>query len=583
MFDEKPIKETVKHDTIAEYSDAYVRESIEMGNRLVEDVGFETATVEVEVENEIVDDDIKVKTSKSVDSEFMVMEVNGFMTDRNISKLRLRKNNGSLVHGQKGSHLLGMYVEGWEDEDKDLNVFDYDCEVYDLSTKALLGEKKFFVNKKQEGLDKIKRVKSSDVDAMSHECNLGCLEEKERKGVRRARNNAYELAKNSPKWGDKVGIELVILALADSDMEKGRPSSSLANKEGPANLIEVLFDVFDPGFDMGRSVTNPFEQILFGNEQQWLCDVKKFLKNSISWLCKFREEYVDVQSDVNRNDDGFVVGNHLVQECPGLDDKIIDCAIEIGKREELEDDREYNIREIWNILKGELGRGPYGNDYPKAEDSRGTLLFRIGNTLENYVYVVEINGELISSTTLVFDPGGVKVFGIWGCEEGMKDSDKCLGLSTLRKKFPDFGLKWKRDSLSFLSIVYLLPSLHLRSKRFYEALSHSDAGMLFEVPPDDQDCVRCMVLKHRACSQLMIIPLRLTNRVWASADTFRGVESPYAEPKAQAIGSNCAVSGGTTKNECVCCKGVLYMHPSKRARMFGNKANTKIGRRLIHI
>ncbi|GJR14833.1 hypothetical protein Tco_0797485 [Tanacetum coccineum] len=48
----------------------------------------------------------------------------------------------------------------------------------------------------------------------------------------------------------------------------------------------------------------------------------------------------------------------------------------------------------------------------------------------------------------------------------------------------------------------------------------------------------------------------LTNRFWASADTFRGVESPYAEPKAQAIGSNCAVIGGTTKNEGVCCKAL---------------------------
>ncbi|GKD54372.1 hypothetical protein Tco_1287759, partial [Tanacetum coccineum] len=48
----------------------------------------------------------------------------------------------------------------------------------------------------------------------------------------------------------------------------------------------------------------------------------------------------------------------------------------------------------------------------------------------------------------------------------------------------------------------------------------------------------------------------LTNRFWASADTFRGVESPYAEPKAQAIGSNCAVIDGTTKNEGVCCKAL---------------------------
>nr|GEU97143.1 hypothetical protein [Tanacetum cinerariifolium] len=222
-------------------------------------VELEKNEFEVEVENKVVDDDkvdddIKVKTRKSVDSEFMVMEAKRFS-------------------------LMGMYVEGWEDEDKDLNVFDYDCEMYDFSTKALFGKKEFFVNKKQEDLDKIKRVKLSDVDAMSHECNLGRLEfgiwkwsrrkklddtswkfthkrrkvdvwrwphkEKGRKSVRRARNNAYELAKNSLKWGDKLGIELVKLELADSNMEKGRPSSSLANKEGPADLIEVLFDVFD--------------------------------------------------------------------------------------------------------------------------------------------------------------------------------------------------------------------------------------------------------------------------------------------------------------------------------------------------
>nr|GFA99591.1 hypothetical protein [Tanacetum cinerariifolium] len=56
-------------------------------------------------------------------------------------------------------------------------------------------------------------------------------------------------------------------------------------------------------------------------------------------------------------------------------------------------------------------------------------------------------------TTLVFDPGGVKVFGIWGCEEGMKASDKCFGLRTggwskeevprlwieMEKRFPEFS------------------------------------------------------------------------------------------------------------------------------------------------
>ncbi|GKB60922.1 hypothetical protein Tco_0917108 [Tanacetum coccineum] len=119
-----------------EVYDAYVKESIEVGNRIVENVVVETA-------------------------QRWKMR---FVTDKNISKIRPHNNNGSLVRRIKGFHLLGMYVdkgyvEGWEDEDKDLNVFDYDCEVYDLSTKALLGEKEFFVNKKQEeDLDKIKRV-----------------------------------------------------------------------------------------------------------------------------------------------------------------------------------------------------------------------------------------------------------------------------------------------------------------------------------------------------------------------------------------------------------------------------------------
>ncbi|GJZ80981.1 hypothetical protein Tco_0645975 [Tanacetum coccineum] len=141
-----------------EVYDAYVKESIEVGNKIVDNVVIETAKAEVEVENEVVDDDkvgddIKVKTSKSVYSKFMVMEVNIFMTYKNISKLRPHNNNGSLVRRITVFHLLEMYVdkgyvEGWEDEDKDLNVFDYDCEVYDVSTKAPLGEKEFFVNKK---------------------------------------------------------------------------------------------------------------------------------------------------------------------------------------------------------------------------------------------------------------------------------------------------------------------------------------------------------------------------------------------------------------------------------------------------
>nr|GEU95857.1 hypothetical protein [Tanacetum cinerariifolium] len=43
--------------------------------------------------------------------------------------------------------------------------------------------------------------------------------------------------------------------------------------------------------------------------------------------------------------------------------------------------------------------------------------------------------------------GGVKVFGIWGCEEGMKASDKCLGLSTggwSKEEVPRLLIEMKR-------------------------------------------------------------------------------------------------------------------------------------------
>ncbi|GJX84991.1 hypothetical protein Tco_0335765 [Tanacetum coccineum] len=237
------------------------------------------------------DDEIKVKNSKSGDSKFLVTKDDGFVSDVDVRKLLLHKQNGSHVRKQKGFHLWGgyvdnqRYVEGWEDEDKDLNVFDYNCDVNDLSTKVSFGANEFFVNKKQgEYFDKIKR-KLSDVDAMN---------------------------------------------------------------------LEGLNDTFVS--IVASIVANPFEQTLFGKEHQWICKMNKFLMDSISGLCNFGIEYVGVQSDLN-HDGGLVVCNQLVQECPGLDDKFID-------------------------------------------------------------YVVEANGELISSATLVFDLGGVKVIGIWGCEDG---------------------------------------------------------------------------------------------------------------------------------------------------------------------
>nr|GFA20254.1 hypothetical protein [Tanacetum cinerariifolium] len=103
-----------------EVSDAYVKESIEVENILVEDVVVETINESVEVENKVsnddkVSDDMKVTTSKSVNLEFLVMEVDGFMTDSNISNLCPYKNNRSLVHRKKGFHLLRRFVDKMKD------------------------------------------------------------------------------------------------------------------------------------------------------------------------------------------------------------------------------------------------------------------------------------------------------------------------------------------------------------------------------------------------------------------------------------------------------------------------------------
>nr|GEU95859.1 reverse transcriptase domain-containing protein [Tanacetum cinerariifolium] len=132
------------------------RKMIEVETRIVEDVAVETVKELVDMENEVIDDgkvsdDIEVKNRKSGDSEFLVIGDEGFVSDEYVDM---------------------RYLEGWEDEDKDLNVFGYDCEVCDFSTKALLGEKEFFVTKKQEELDKINR-KLSVINAMNCEGNLG--------------------------------------------------------------------------------------------------------------------------------------------------------------------------------------------------------------------------------------------------------------------------------------------------------------------------------------------------------------------------------------------------------------------------
>nr|GEY36760.1 hypothetical protein [Tanacetum cinerariifolium] len=65
-----------------------------VGKRIVEDVVVETAKVDIEVGNEAVDDD-----KMGDDSEFLVMEVDRFVTDRNRSKLRPHKKMGVLFIG----------------------------------------------------------------------------------------------------------------------------------------------------------------------------------------------------------------------------------------------------------------------------------------------------------------------------------------------------------------------------------------------------------------------------------------------------------------------------------------------------
>ncbi|GJW73762.1 hypothetical protein Tco_0133132 [Tanacetum coccineum] len=65
------------------------------------------------------------------------------------------------------------YVEGWEDEDKDLNVFDYDCEVYDLSTKPLLESVKELVDGDSGLVDDKLMASNCDPEGFSKGMNEG--------------------------------------------------------------------------------------------------------------------------------------------------------------------------------------------------------------------------------------------------------------------------------------------------------------------------------------------------------------------------------------------------------------------------
>nr|GEV34979.1 hypothetical protein [Tanacetum cinerariifolium] len=86
---------------------------------------------------------------------------------------------------QKGVYMFGIchvmwYVQGWEDEDKDLNVFANDSDVHDLYNKVLSRENEFLANKNLSDLEMIKpgmevQTELSDVDATNNEGCFGQL------------------------------------------------------------------------------------------------------------------------------------------------------------------------------------------------------------------------------------------------------------------------------------------------------------------------------------------------------------------------------------------------------------------------
>ncbi|GKC81974.1 hypothetical protein Tco_1137691 [Tanacetum coccineum] len=111
-----------------------------------------------------------------------------------------------------------------------------------------------------------KWLRRTKIDDTNCKCNHGKRKvdvwrwphrKKEKKMSKRARNNDYELAEKSPKRGDKVGIELVILELLDLKREKDRPLSSLVNKEGQTKFgIKILFDGKAPSFRIANTLEN---------------------------------------------------------------------------------------------------------------------------------------------------------------------------------------------------------------------------------------------------------------------------------------------------------------------------------------
>ncbi|GJZ52120.1 floral homeotic protein [Tanacetum coccineum] len=272
LFDEMPIKEIHKQDTLAEYCDASVKESIEVEQGLGDDVVVESV-------KELVDGD------------------NGLIDDR----------------------LLAS-----------------NCDQEGFGEDVNLGEK-------------VTDIKTNDVSRLkSFESTKGGLEMLTRNGV-----NYME---------GLVGVDISAF---------GQKYVHTAKAKGP---------------DIGCLVTTPFVQTLSKKEYQWLCDMNKFSKDSISWFCKFRVECVGVQSDLN-HDDGLVVCNqlsefnHSVVSQRTVEEEVYDAPelvpIPVGTKEGTE--------LVMNILDS------FESSYDES-GKQGTGGNRIGlkGTFLDYVTVMEI-------------------------------------------------------------------------------------------------------------------------------------------------------------------------------------------------
>ncbi|GJT33280.1 zinc finger CCCH domain-containing protein 27 [Tanacetum coccineum] len=277
LFDEMSIKEIHKQYTLAEYCDASVKESIEVEQGLGDDVVVESVKELVDGDNGLIDDRL---LASNCDQEGFGEDVNlrEKVTDIKTNDVSRLKSFESTKGGLEMLTRNGVnYMEG------------------------LVGVGNF-----QKYEVRLTRVKYALL-LMLHECSI-CLDISSfgQRYVHTAKTKGeYILA--SKQVFDPGGKQVRDLG--------GYGGESVFNKLELENNCSVVAVIL-VGPDIGSSVTTPFVQALFEKDYQWLCDVNKFSKDSISWFCKFRVECVGVQSDVN-HDDGLVVCNQLVQECEG--------------------------------------------------------------------------------------------------------------------------------------------------------------------------------------------------------------------------------------------------------------------------